>query len=122
MVPAKEGGEKTKSHSASSTINKVMTEYTISIHKRIHRVHCKKLALQALKEIQKLAKKEMGTPAVGLDIRLNKSAWAKGVRTIPYRIPMRWCRKHADKDLLNKLYTLVPYIPIIILNFPSLHS
>ncbi|KAL6057603.1 hypothetical protein STEG23_016619 [Scotinomys teguina] len=76
MAPAKKGGEK-KGHSA---INEVVTrEYTINIHKCIHGVGFKKRAPRALKEIQKFAMKEMGTPDVRIDTRLNKAVWAKEV-------------------------------------------
>ncbi|KAK7810106.1 hypothetical protein U0070_007470 [Myodes glareolus] len=75
MAPAKKGGEKKKGHSA---INEVVTrEYTINIHKHIHGKGFKKCASRALKEIQKFAMKEMGTPDVRIDIRLNKAIWAK---------------------------------------------
>uniref|UniRef100_A0A8D2ADU3 Large ribosomal subunit protein eL31 n=1 Tax=Sciurus vulgaris TaxID=55149 RepID=A0A8D2ADU3_SCIVU len=82
MAPAKKGGEKKKGRSA---INEVVTrEYTINIHKRIHGVGFKKRAPRALKEIRKFAMKEMGTPDVRIDTRLNKAVWAKGIRNVPY--------------------------------------
>ncbi|XP_048650849.1 60S ribosomal protein L31-like [Marmota marmota marmota] len=111
MAPAKKGGEKKKGHSA---INEVVTqEYTINIHKRIHGVGFKKRAPWALKEIRKFAMKEMGTPDVRIDTRLNKAVWAKGIRNVPYRIPVQLSRKHKeDEDSPNKLYTLVTYVPI----------
>ncbi|ELW66809.1 60S ribosomal protein L31 [Tupaia chinensis] len=91
MAPAKKGGEKKKGHSA---INKVVTwEYAINIHKRIHGMGFKKCALWTLKEIWKFAIKEMGTPDVRIDTRLNKAVWAKGIRNIPYRICVRLSRK-----------------------------
>lgn len=78
MAPAKKGGEKKKGRSA---INEVVTrEYTINIHKHIHCLGFKKRAPRALKEIQKFAMKEMGTPDVRIDTRLNKAVWAKGIR------------------------------------------
>uniref|UniRef100_A0A671EGC6 Large ribosomal subunit protein eL31 n=1 Tax=Rhinolophus ferrumequinum TaxID=59479 RepID=A0A671EGC6_RHIFE len=86
MAPAKKGGEKEKSHSA---INEIVTrEYTTNIHKRTHGVGFKKPAPRALKEIRKFAMKEMGTPDVRIDTRLNKAVWAKGIRNVPYR--SRW--------------------------------
>ncbi|KAG8519735.1 60S ribosomal protein L31 [Galemys pyrenaicus] len=70
MAPAKKGGQKKKGRSA---INKVVTrEYTVDVHKRIHGVGFKKRAPRALKEIRKFAGKEMGTPDVCVDTRLNK--------------------------------------------------
>ncbi|XP_064229519.1 large ribosomal subunit protein eL31-like [Aotus nancymaae] len=111
MAPTKNGGEKKKGHSA---INEVVTrEYTINIHKHIHGVGLKKRASRALKQIRKLAKKEMGTPDVCIDTRLNKAVWAKGIRNVPYRIHVRLSRKrNEDEDSPNKLYTLVTYVPV----------
>uniref|UniRef100_A0A8C0SQ26 Large ribosomal subunit protein eL31 n=1 Tax=Canis lupus familiaris TaxID=9615 RepID=A0A8C0SQ26_CANLF len=108
---AKKGGEKKKGRSA---INEVVTrEYTINIHKRIHGVGFKKRAPRALKEIRKFAMKEMGTPDVRIDTRLNKAVWAKGIRNVPYRIRVRLSRKrNEDEDSPNKLYTLVTYVPV----------
>uniref|UniRef100_A0A2K6KKC5 Large ribosomal subunit protein eL31 n=1 Tax=Rhinopithecus bieti TaxID=61621 RepID=A0A2K6KKC5_RHIBE len=84
MAPAKKGGEKKKGRSA---INEVVTrDYTINIHKHIHGVGFKKRVPWALKEIRKFATKEMGTPDVRIDTRLNKAVWAKGIRNVPYRI------------------------------------
>eukprot|EP00069_Balaena_mysticetus_P010220 bmy_06717T0 len=57
--------------------------------------------------------KEMGTPDVHIDTRLNKTVWAKGIRNVPYRIRVRLSRKHnKDEDSPNKLYTLVTNLPV----------
>ncbi|KAL7866248.1 hypothetical protein SRHO_G00114950 [Serrasalmus rhombeus] len=111
MAPLKKGGEKKKGRSA---INEVVTrEYTINIHKRIHGISFKKRAPRAIKEIRKFAVKEMGTPDVRIDTRLNKAVWAKGVRNVPYRMRVRLSRKrNEDEDSPNKLYTLVTYVPV----------
>ncbi|XP_072653224.1 large ribosomal subunit protein eL31-like [Canis lupus baileyi] len=110
MAPEKKGGEK----KGRSAINEVVTrEYTINIHKRIHGVGFKKPAPRALKEIWKFAMKEMGTPDVCTDTRLNKAVWAKGIRNVPYRISVRLSRKrNEDEDSPNKLYMLVTYVPV----------
>ncbi|RXN01469.1 60S ribosomal protein L31 [Acipenser ruthenus] len=111
MAPTKKGGEKKKGRSA---INEVVTrEYTINVHKRIHGVGFKRRAPRALKEIRKFAMKEMGTPDVRIDTRLNKAMWTKGVRNVPYRVRVRLSRKrNEDEDSPNKLYTLVTYVPV----------
>ena len=111
MAPAKKGAEKKKGRSANNEV--VTREYTINIHKRIHGVGFKKRAPRALKEIRKFAMKEMGTPDVRIDTRLNKAVWAKGIRNVPYRIRVRLSRKrNEDEDSPNKLYTLVTYVPV----------
>ncbi|XP_047403263.1 60S ribosomal protein L31-like [Sciurus carolinensis] len=115
MAPAKKDGEKKKGRCA---INEVVTrEYTINICKRIHGVGWEKRAPWALKEIQKFAMKEMGTPDARIDTRLNKavwpSVWPKGIRNVPYHIRVRLSRKrNEDEDSPNKLYTLVTYVPV----------
>ncbi|XP_037866313.2 large ribosomal subunit protein eL31-like [Chlorocebus sabaeus] len=111
MAPAKKGGKKKKGHSA---INEVVTqEYTISIHKCIHGAGFKKRAPGAFKEIWKFAMKEMGTPGVCIDTRLNKPVWAKGIRNVPHQIHVRLSRKrNEDEDSPNKLYTFVTYVPV----------
>ncbi|VCW67068.1 unnamed protein product [Gulo gulo] len=53
--------------------------------------------------------KEMGTPEVRTDTRLNKAVWAKGTRNVPYRMCVRLSRKrNENEDSPNKLYMLVP--------------
>ncbi|XP_053872098.1 60S ribosomal protein L31-like [Malaclemys terrapin pileata] len=93
MAPAKKGGEKKKGRSA---INEVVTrEYTINIHKRIHGVGFKKRAPRALKEIRKFAMKEMGTPDVRIDTRLNKADRTK------------------EKCLKNKMKVIMKWVKVI---------
>ncbi|KAH0505134.1 60S ribosomal protein L31 [Microtus ochrogaster] len=102
MAPAKKGGEKGR-----SAINEVVTqEYTINIHKRIHGMGFKKSAPRALKEIRKFAMKEMGTPDVRIDTRLNKAVWAKGIRNVPYRI-----RSFAEFLSMEAMRLLNPVFP-----------
>ncbi|XP_068932120.1 large ribosomal subunit protein eL31-like [Petaurus breviceps papuanus] len=105
MAPAKKGGEK----KGRSAINEVVTrEYPINIHKGIHGIGFKKRSPQALKEIRKFAMKEMRTPDVRIDTRLNKAVWAKGIRNVLYRIRVHFSRKrNEDEDSRKKLYTLV---------------
>lgn len=75
MVKAK--GEK----KGKSAINEVVTrEYTVNLHKRLHGIGFKKRAPRAIKEIRKFAVKQMGTPDVRIDTRLNKQLWSKGIR------------------------------------------
>ncbi|XP_055275502.1 60S ribosomal protein L31-like [Moschus berezovskii] len=112
MAPAKKSGEK----KGRSAINEVVTrEYTINIHKRIHGVGFKKRAPRALREIWKFAMKEMGTPDVLIDTRLNNAIWAKEIRNVPFQIHVWLSRKrNEDEDSPNKLYTLVTYVPVTI--------
>uniref|UniRef100_A0A8D0UI11 Large ribosomal subunit protein eL31 n=1 Tax=Sus scrofa TaxID=9823 RepID=A0A8D0UI11_PIG len=111
MAVVQKSGEKKRGRSA---INEVVTrEHTTSIHKRIHGVGSKKRAPRALKEIRKFAMKEMGTPDVRIDTRLNKAVWAKGIRNVPRRICAPLSRKrNEDEDSPNKLYPLVTCVPV----------
>merc|ERR1712241_976152 len=108
MAPNKR--EKTK----KSTINEVVTrEYTVHLHKRIHGIGFKRRAPRAVKELRKFAEKQMGTPDVRIDTRLNKHIWAQGVKNVPYRVRVRLARKrNEDEDSTHKLYTLVTYVPV----------
>ncbi|XP_033330339.1 large ribosomal subunit protein eL31 [Megalopta genalis] len=105
---------KTTENKGMSTINEVVTrEYTVNLHKRLHGVGFKKRAPRAIKEIRKFAEKQMSTPDVRIDTRLNKQLWSKGIRNVPFRVRVRLSRRrNDDEDSPNKLYTLVTYIPV----------
>ncbi|XP_033330337.1 large ribosomal subunit protein eL31 [Megalopta genalis] len=105
---------KTTENKGMSAINEVVTrEYTVNLHKRLHGVGFKKRAPRAIKEIRKFAEKQMGTPDVRIDTRLNKQLWSKGIRNVPFRVRVRLSRRrNDDEDSPNKLYTLVTYIPV----------
>jgi len=107
MTAAKKEGKK------KAVTKEVATrEFTINIHKRIHGIGFKKRAPRAIKEIRKFAEKQMGTPDVRIDTRLNKHMWSKGIRNVPFRVRVRLARKrNEDEDSPNKLYTLVTYVP-----------
>ncbi|XP_036175154.1 60S ribosomal protein L31-like [Myotis myotis] len=119
MAPAKMGGKKKKGRFA---LNKVVTrEYTSNIHTCIHGVGFKKHAPRALKEIWKFAMKEMGTPDMRMNTRLNKAIWAKGIRNVPSRIRVHLSRKcNEDEDSSNQLYTLVTYV--LVTTFKTLQT
>lgn len=97
-----------------SALSEVVTrEYTIHLHKRLHGVGFKKRAPRAIKEIRKFAEKQMGTPDVRVDTRLNKFIWSKGVRNVAYRVRVQLSRRrNEDEDSIHKLYTLVTHVPV----------
>merc|ERR1712044_7416 len=104
-------GKEGKKKSVTSEV--VTREYTVNVHKRIHGIGFKKRAPRALKEIRQFAAKQMGTPDVRIDTRLNKHMWSKGIRNVPYRVRVRLARKrNEDEDSPHKLYTLVTYVPV----------
>ena len=64
-------------------------------------------------QIGKFATKKKATPDECPDTGLNKFVWAKGIRSVAYRIHVQLSRKcNEDEDSPNKLYTLVTYVPV----------
>ena len=49
-------------------------------------VVCLTPCVSCLQEIKKFAEKQMGTPDVRIDTRLNKAIWAQGVRGTAFRL------------------------------------
>lgn len=49
--------------------------------------------------------KEVGTPDVCTDARLNEAVWAKGVRNVPSRIRVPLSRKRDEDEYLGRLCT-----------------
>jgi large subunit ribosomal protein L31e len=97
-----------------STIKEVVTrEYTINIHKRVHRQGRKFKAAKAVKAIKQFAFKEMSTEDVRIDSELNKQIWANGSQNVPRKIRVRLARKrNDDEESRHKLFTLVTYVPV----------
>lgn len=66
------------------------------------------MAPKAVKEIRKFAQKVMGTTDVRLDVKLNKSVWSRGIRSVPRRMRVRISRKRNDEeDAKEELYSIV---------------
>merc|ERR1711988_1379659 len=42
----------------------------------------------------------MGTSDVRIDVKLNKAVWAKGIKSVPYRIV---CASHASATTMRRL-------------------
>lgn len=76
----------------------VTREYTINIHKRIHKTAFKKRAPKAVKQIKAFAQKVMGTNDVRLDVRLNKAVWMQGIRNVPVRLRVLISRRRNDDE------------------------
>merc|ERR1712141_892018 len=103
-----------KEKKTKSTLGEVVTrEYTINLHKRLHRIGFKYRAPKAIDQIRKFAREAMGTDDVRIDSRLNKAVWERGIRNVQYRIRVRLHRKrNEDEDSAQKLYTLVTFVPV----------
>ena len=98
---------------AAKSIQPVTRDYTIVLHKLCQGTQFKKKAPKALKVIREFAKKNMLTPDVKIDVKLNQFIWHMGIRNIPTRIRVRLQRKKDEEDEAgNKFYTLVQLIQI----------
>merc|ERR1719488_90899 len=106
---SKDGKRRTRSR-----VNDVITrEFTVNLHKRLHKVSFKKRAPRAIKEIKKFVTKMMSTSDVRVDVYLNKFIWSKGVRNVPYRVRIQCARKrNEDEDDDEKLYTHVSHVNV----------
>merc|ERR1711924_388836 len=78
-----------KGEAKAKSADVVTRDYTINLHKRLHRSTFKKKAPRAIRAIKKFAKQHMGTDDVRIDTALNKYVWSKGVRNVPYRVRVR---------------------------------
>merc|ERR1711937_853921 len=108
MAPAREQARK------RTAIKEVVTrEYTVNLHKRIHKIGRKFRAPKAVKAIRAFAVKEMGTQDVRIDADLNKQLWTNGSANPQKRIRVRLARKrNDDEESTHKLYTLVTWVPV----------
>merc|ERR1712110_648592 len=88
-------------------------DYTIHLHKYLHKIQFKKRAPRAIREIRKFTGKVMSTKDVRIDTKLNKFVWSSGVRNVPNRVRVRMSRKrNEDEDAKEKMFTLVQHVPV----------
>merc|ERR1712224_1142646 len=88
-------------------------DYTIHLHKYLHKIQFKKRAPRAIREIRKFTAKVMSTKDVRVDTKLNKALWSGGIRNVPRRIRVRMSRKrNEDEDAKEKMFTLVQHVPV----------
>lgn len=79
-------------------------EFTINLHKRLHRISFKKKAARAVREIKKFATQVMRTGDVRVEPELNKFIWSKGVRNVPYRVRVKLSRRrNEDEEAAEKV-------------------
>jgi large subunit ribosomal protein L31e len=76
----------------------VTREYTVNLHKRVHKTSFKKKAPKAVKQIREFAAKMMGTKDVRLDVKLNKAVWSQGVKNVPHRVRIVVSRRRNDDE------------------------
>lgn len=76
----------------------VTREYTLNLHKNLHKTKFKSRAPKAVKVIRQFAQKTMGTSDVRLDVKLNKVVWSKGIRNVPFRLRIVISRRRNDDE------------------------
>ncbi|KAJ3433429.1 60S ribosomal protein L31 [Anaeramoeba flamelloides] len=90
----------------------VTREYTIHLHKLLHKVSYKRRAPKSIKVIKQFTNREMGTKDVRVDPEVNKFIWSKGIKNVPFRIRVRLERQiNEDEEAKERLYTRVTYVP-----------
>merc|ERR1719152_866676 len=88
-------------------------DYTIHLHKYLHKMQFKKRAPRAIREIRKFTAKVMCTKDVRVDTKLNKFVWSNGIRNVPTRVRVRMARKrNEDEEAKEKTFTLVQHVPV----------
>eukprot|EP00877_Chromochloris_zofingiensis_P006120 jgi/Chrzof1/1761/Cz10g20060.t1 len=86
----------------------VTREYTLNLHKNLHKTKFKSRAPKAVKVIRQFAQKTMGTSDVRLDVKLNKVVWSKGIRNVPFRLRIVISRRrNDDEDAKEEMYSFV---------------
>mmetsp|Transcript_83412 Transcript_83412/g.241008 ORF Transcript_83412/g.241008 Transcript_83412/m.241008 type:complete len:121 (-) Transcript_83412:73-435(-) len=88
-------------------------DYTIHLHKYMHKCQFKKRAPRAVRQIRRFAAKAMSTKDVRIDTKLNKFIWSNGIRNVPRRVRVRLSRKrNEDEEAKEKMFTLVQHVPV----------
>lgn len=102
-----------KEAKAPKALNTMTRDFTIHLHKRLHRTQFKKKAPKAIRVIKDFTQRIMKTKDVRIDSKLNEFIWSKGVRNVPYRVRVRLARKrNEDENAAEAMYTLVQYVPV----------
>ena len=105
------GGKPVREKKDKNTV--VTRDYTVHLHKLLHRVTFKRKAPRAINEIKKFAQIQMGTKDVRVDSRLNQHLWSKGIRNVPFRVRVRLSRRRNDDDEGGEeMYTYVSHVPV----------
>merc|ERR1719281_540659 len=102
-----------KEKATAKRMTPVSRDYTIHMHKLMHKVCFKKRAPRAMREVRKFAFRAMRTKDVRIDTTLNKFIWHKGIRNVPNRVRVRLSRKrNEDEDAKEAFYTLVQHVEV----------
>ena len=105
--------EKKEKKGGKKVIAEASRDYTINLHKRLHKVTFKKKAVRAVREIVAFTKRNMLTEDVRVDTKLNQFLWSNGIRNVPKKVRVRiQRRKNEDDDSKGNFYCLVQHVPV----------
>merc|ERR1712080_488159 len=98
----------------------VTRDYTINLHKRLHRITYKKKAPKAIRNIRKFAKQMMGTDDVRIDVTLNKFIGAKVSEMFLTVVAFDSLEnvmkmKNQQKNCIHMCHTLIPLVNLEII-------
>ncbi|KAM3136253.1 hypothetical protein pb186bvf_011712 [Paramecium bursaria] len=94
-------------------LGEISRDYTIHLHKAVHKETFKRKAPRAVSYIVRFAQKNMLTEDVRVDPQLNEAVWANGIRNVPRRIRIRLQRKKKEEDDgKGKYYTLAQHVDV----------
>merc|ERR1712113_95417 len=88
-------------------------EYTINLHKRLHRVQYKKRAPEAIKELMNFVKRKTLAKKVYIDTKVNKAIWAQGICKSPNKLRIIVSNKRIEKKSAIVELDLVSYASIL---------
>jgi len=86
---------------------------TFNVHRALKGYHGKQKAPRAIRELKKMAFKEMGTPKVLVKSTLNIALWQKGIRHVPHKMRIKITRKY-DEDEKNsgEMISELEFVPV----------
>ena len=88
-------------------------DYTLHLHKRLHKVTFKNKAPRAVREIRDFSQRVMKTKDVRIETSLNRYVWSHGIRNVPFRVRVRLSRKrNEDEAAHEEFYTLVQLVEV----------
>ena len=101
-------------HQTKSKVKKDVSEsitrnYTINLHRRLHKATFKNKAPKAIKQIREHAQNVMFTRDVRIDPEVNKFVWEHGIRNVARKVNLSFERKknEEEEETTQKMYTLV---------------
>ena len=109
----KDRKEKKEKKVKQDTNKEVTRDFTLNLHKRLHKIQFKKRGKRAVNEILRFAKKQMWVKDVRLDTELNHFLWKNGIRHMPNKVRVRISKKkNQDEDAREPFFCLVQHVDV----------